>query len=99
MLNLNCKYYFELQITADEAIFSLIMMLQRKQYSHLEINTSNKQDNMRRREKSYLPHIPASASSADSTENLGILLSQAYQRLLAYQSEDGSFSFVKWGNR
>ena len=93
------KLHLKPQITADEAIFSLVMMLQHKEYSHSVIDMSHKKEHRSRKGTSRLNDVSGSVLSGDSIEDIGIALSQAYQRLLAYQADDGSFSFTKWNNK
>ena len=97
MLNIS----FLLQVTADEAIFSLTMMLQHKQYSQSTANAYKRKSQKSRGGRggrSYM--LPTGhLHMYTNRNNIGIALSQAYQRLLAFQAHDGSFSYTKWDNR
>ena len=75
------------------------MMLQHQEYSNSVINVSNKKEYRSRKAKSNLNGLSGPSLSDYSKEDIGIALSQSYQRLLAHQADDGSFSFTKWENR
>ena len=88
-----------LQITADEAIFSLVMMLQHKEFSNSKSNTQYKDTHKGRRGALRSNSFSGSVMNSDSKDSIDVAISQAYQRLLAHQADDGSFSYTKWENR
>ena len=79
-----------------------MMMLQQKDFSHsknhIQYHKQKKYKN-RRRASSYLNNLSNSVLNMESKEDIGIAISKAYQRLLSYQADDGSFSYTKLENR
>ena len=78
------------------------MMMHQKDFSHSKIhvkpNNQQKYKN-RRTASSYLNNLSSSLLNMESKQDIGIAISKAYQRLLSYQADDGSFSYTKWKNR
>ena len=78
------------------------MMLNQKDFSgskHSVKPLKQKRNKDRRRASSYLDDLSGSVLNMELKEGLGFAISRAYQRLLSYQSDKGSFSYTKWQNR
>ena len=75
------------------------MTLHHKEFSYSNANTQHKNKRNDRRGKSYTRDFSSTTIGTDSNDNIDIDVAKAYQRLLAHQSDDGSFSYTKWENR
>ena len=88
------------EITADEAIFSLVMILHQKEFSKTK---SERQPNKRYKKNkdasTYGNNFSNSISHDHSMNNIGDDITKAFQRLISFQANDGSFSFTHWKNR
>ena len=75
------------------------MTLHHKEFSYSNVNTQHKSKRNDRRGKSYTRDFSSTTIGTDSNDNIDVDVAKAYQRLLAHQSDDGSFSYTKWENR
>ena len=75
------------------------MTLHHKEFSYSNANTQHKNKRNDRRGKSYTRDFPSSTIGTNSNDNIDVDVAKAYQRLLAHQADDGSFSYTKWENR
>ena len=48
---------------------------------------------------SYAQEYSGTISRGYSNDNIGNQISKAFQRIVSYQADDGSFSFTRWENR
>ena len=75
------------------------MKLYQKGYSHIENDIQLKTKHKDRRSAAYLNNLSDSVLNIALKDNIAIEMSKAYQRLISYQADDGSFSYTKWENR
>ena len=75
------------------------MTLHHKEFSYSNVNTQHKNKRNDRRGKSYTREFSSATIGSNLNDNIDVNVAKAYQRLLAHQSDDGSFSYTKWENR
>ena len=75
------------------------MTLHHKEFSYSNANTQHKNKRNDRRGKSYTTDFSSATIGSNLNDNIDVNVAKAYQRLLAHQSDDGSFSYTKWENR
>ena len=62
-------------------------------------NEPKKRYTKNRRTSSYAQDFSETISRGYSNDDIGTQISKAFQRVISYQADDGSFSFTRWENR
>ena len=62
-------------------------------------NEPNKRYAKNRGTSSYAQEFSGTISRGYSNDDIGTQISKAFQRVISYQADDGSFSFTRWENR
>ena len=76
------------------------MMMHQKGFMKTESENQPKKRYTKNREtSSYAHEFSGTISRGYSNDNIGTQISKAFQRVVSYQADDGSFSFTRWENR